>query len=60
MLKTLARIQPREVVIDIDVPERSEIEQYINQVLQVTISIDDCPHDVDRYLQDILGTSSLD
>ncbi len=60
MIKSLARIQPKEIIIDIDFPERTELEQYIHQVLQVTLSIDDCPHDIDHYLQGILGTSTLD
>lgn len=59
VIKTLARLQPKEVVIDINFPQRDELEQYIHQVLQVTISIDDCPHDLDHYLQSVLGTSSL-
>ncbi len=59
LLKSLARIQPKEVIVDIDFPERQELEQYIHQVLEATISIDDCPHDLDHYLQQILGTSSL-
>lgn len=51
LLKQLATIQPKEVIIDIDFPERQETEQYINQVLQAAISVNDAPHDLDHYLQ---------
>ena len=60
LLKALLLLSPQEIVVDINFPERNELEQYIHQVLSRILSFDDTPHDTISYLQNITKTSSLD
>jgi DNA mismatch repair ATPase MutS len=59
IMKHIFQLQPRELVIDIDLPDRDGIEQYTHDVLKLIISFDDIPHDVPTYIQHTTGTSSL-
>lgn len=58
-LKQIFALEPREIIIDIDVPDRDGVEQYIHDVLQLVVSFDDVPHNLEQYIQQCTNTESL-
>ncbi|MBP6086079.1 hypothetical protein KA478_02640 [Patescibacteria group bacterium] len=59
VLHHLRRVQPRELVIDIDFPESTIVREQITQNMTCLVSIYDKPADSDSMLRHIFGVQTL-
>ena len=59
MLKFLLVMSPSEIVIDIDFPEKQEVEKYMSNFSTCLISTYDQPAAADEMLQHVFGIQSL-
>lgn len=60
LLWHLSRLQPREIVVDIDFPQNTEIRTYVTaQWTDILVSTYDKPVDVDRFLSWLFGVQTL-
>jgi DNA mismatch repair protein MutS len=59
LIKYILKWNPSEVVLDIDIPERSSLESYIHTLLGCSMSISDVPINIENFIKHHLQISSL-
>lgn len=59
LLKFLVTVSPAEIVVDIDLPQKNELESYVHNFSHCLISTYDQPSDADLLLQSVFGIQSL-
>jgi DNA mismatch repair protein MutS len=60
LIKYILKRNPSEVVIDMDIPERSSLESYIRSLLGCSMSISDVPVNIDVFIKHHLQVASLE
>lgn len=59
VLKFLQKFSFAEIVIDVDFPQRNEIEDFFTSIGEILINISWLPDDVEVFLKDILNVQNL-